>query len=73
MPLGATFIRASGGIVPSTGVLTWDIGNLAYTDTIQRTFVVTATQSITNTEYGARADSGYRTVLPMPVIVKIGE
>jgi uncharacterized repeat protein (TIGR01451 family) len=73
VPLGATFIRASGGIVPSTGVLTWDIGNLAYTDTIQRTFVVTATQTITNTEYGARADSGYRTVLPMPVIVKIGE
>ena len=71
LPINATFVRAGQGGGLNAGVLTWPAVTLSYTASIQRTFTVTATQTITNAQYGARADGGYRTFGPLPIIVKI--
>lgn len=72
VPLNAAFIRADEGISPAAGVLTWTLSTpLSYTRSVSRTFVVTATQTITNAHYGVMADGGYRVPAPMPVIVRI--
>jgi uncharacterized repeat protein (TIGR01451 family) len=68
LPTDANFVRATGSISPSGGVLSWDIGQLAYGESVIRTFVVTASQTITNEHYGARSDNG-STVTGTPEVV----
>ncbi|MFP4343824.1 MAG: hypothetical protein ACLFU8_03925, partial [Anaerolineales bacterium] len=57
LPTGANFVRATGNISPSGGVLTWNIGPLAYNESTTRAFAVTASQTITNEHYGVDANN----------------
>lgn len=70
VPLHASFVRAAGG-TESGGIVTWHVGELAYNASIRRTFTVTTTQTLTNSDYGVRADGGYGVYAPLPVVVKI--
>ena len=72
VPLNASFIRAAGSYSHNTGVLTWTLSTpLSYATTVTRTFVVTATETITNAKYGVTAKGGYRAYAPMPVVVRV--
>jgi len=68
IPADAIWIR--GGVL-SNGIVTWNIGDLTHTANVIRTFVVTATQTITNSDYAASATGGYRTAGTQSVVTVI--
>lgn len=53
LPTGATYV--SGG-TPAGNVVSWVVGSLGPGAKIQRSFVVTATATISNSDYGVAAD-----------------
>ena len=73
LPTGASYV--SGGTLVGN-VVSWTVPELAPSRTLTVTFVVTATQPITNSDYGVTADGGYKrvgketvvTIIPPPDI-----
>ena len=61
LPAGASFAGASGGGVLSGGLVSWTVGAPGPLETVERTVVVTATATVTVTQYGAARDG-----LPVP-------
>ena len=61
LPAGASFAGASDGGVLSGGVVSWTVGAPGPLETVERTVVVTATATVTVTQYGAARDG-----LPVP-------
>jgi hypothetical protein len=71
IPSNATYI--TGGI-KAGDVVSWTIPSLAASGGgTQTTFVVTATQTITNSDYGVRADGGYTAQGNKAVVTLISE
>ena len=58
LPNGAAFLIASDGGSESGGLVTWNVGALAIGQTVSRTLVVSATQTVTNSLYGATCAEG---------------
>ncbi|MCD4738191.1 MAG: DUF11 domain-containing protein, partial [Anaerolineae bacterium] len=73
LPISATFVHASGGIIPAERTLTWTTLSLPYQALFTQTFVVTATAPITlyNRYYGVAAQGGYRVFAPLPIITRV--
>lgn len=65
VPLGATYI---GGGTLVGDVVSWTVGSLAPGQTITRQFVVTATTTITNSDFRVTAVEGYTTIGVLPVV-----
>lgn len=55
LPVGASFVSSDGGLNGNT--VTWNLAELADGDSATFHFVVTATQTITNTLYGVTAEN----------------
>jgi uncharacterized repeat protein (TIGR01451 family) len=71
IPAGAHYI--SGGTKVGN-VISWTVSSLAANGGIaQATFVVTATQTITNSDYSVTAEGGYRGIGNTVVVTKIRE
>jgi uncharacterized repeat protein (TIGR01451 family) len=69
VPAGATHVTGGSFTDP---IVTWNVGDVSYATSVQRTFTVTATQTITNTDYGVSAHGGYKPIhAPQPVTVRI--
>ncbi|HRV93875.1 MAG TPA: hypothetical protein P5526_17085, partial [Anaerolineae bacterium] len=58
LPVGANYV--SGGTRVGN-VVSWTLASLAAHDTVQTSFIVTATQTITNADYGVTSGDGFRT------------
>ncbi len=58
VPEHATFVSASEGATPVSGLLTWTVAELPYDTSVTRTFTVTAQQTIVNHDYGVDATNG---------------
>lgn len=56
LPTHATYI--TGGDDFSDNIVSWTIGEMGANSTIRRQFIVTATQTITNHDYGVRGNHG---------------
>ncbi|MCB9008282.1 MAG: PQQ-dependent sugar dehydrogenase [Ardenticatenaceae bacterium] len=57
VPVGAAYLNSPGGSLQN-GVVSWAVGDLAAGDSVTVNFAVTATQTITNFDYGAQAAGG---------------
>jgi uncharacterized repeat protein (TIGR01451 family) len=68
LPAGASYI--TGGTKVGQ-VISWTLSSLAPGATATRTFVVTATQSLTNSNYGVRAGEGAQVKGTTPVVTLI--
>ncbi|MFQ5613326.1 MAG: proprotein convertase P-domain-containing protein [Anaerolineae bacterium] len=72
LPAGANYVSGSGGTLVGNEVR-WNISSLAARGgTSQHTFAVTASATITNSEYGVRAGSGQSASGSVPVVTSIG-
>ncbi len=58
LPAGAGFLIASDGGTESGGLVTWNVGGLAIGQAVSRTLIVTATQTVSNSLYGASSLEG---------------
>jgi len=65
LPAGANYV--SGGTLAG-GIVQWTIGSLAANSSTRVQFVVTATQTITNSGYGVTASGGVSAVGLVPVV-----
>lgn len=71
IPAGATYV--SGGMKVGN-IVSWTLPSLAANGGVTHTsFVVTATQMITNSDYGVQADGGYRGQGNEAVVTVVGE
>lgn len=57
LPVGASYLNSPGGSLQN-GVVTWSVGELAASSSVSVNFAVTATETITNFDYGAQAAGG---------------
>jgi uncharacterized repeat protein (TIGR01451 family) len=65
IPLGATYI---GGGTLVGDVVSWTVSSLVSCQTITRQFVVTATTTITNSDFRVTASEGYTATGLLPVV-----
>jgi CSLREA domain-containing protein/uncharacterized repeat protein (TIGR01451 family) len=70
IPTNATYI--SGGTLIGN-VVSWTLPSLAVGETFTRSFIVTATQTITNHDYRVSAAGGYSTTSSVPVVTIVVE
>jgi uncharacterized repeat protein (TIGR01451 family) len=70
IPVGATFISASHGGTVTDGIVTWMVPSLGPTDSLSRTFTVTATETITNSIYGVSCTEGITATGRSPVTTR---
>lgn len=73
-PTTGTVILPGGGTACLTGtlnILAWQINTLETNASVSVTFAVTANRTITNSQYGAAADGGFRAAGSAPVVTKI--
>jgi CSLREA domain-containing protein/uncharacterized repeat protein (TIGR01451 family) len=70
IPTNATYI--SGGTLVGN-VVSWTLPSLAVGETFTRSFIVTATQTITNHDYRVSAAGGYSTTGSVPVVTIVVE
>ncbi len=75
LPVGANFVQATnGGQLINGQVVSWTIPTLAANGGVTHTtFVVTATQTITNSDYGLLADGGYGAMGSQPIVTLVNE
>ncbi len=73
VPSGASFMQALDGGDLVGDVVLWTLSDLAAGSDASVRFVVTATQTITNSDYGATADGGYVATGSVPVVTSIRE
>lgn len=59
LPVGSSYLNSPGGSLQN-GVVTWNVGELAAGASSTVEFAVTATQTITNFDYGAQAAGGVK-------------
>jgi uncharacterized repeat protein (TIGR01451 family) len=57
LPVGASYLNSPGGSLQN-GVVTWSVGELAASSSVTVNFAVTATETVTNFDYGAQAARG---------------
>ncbi len=57
LPVGAAYLNSPGGSLQN-GVVTWSVGELAAGSSVTVNFAVTATETVTNFDYGAQAAGG---------------
>ena len=57
LPVGASYLNSPGGSLQN-GVVTWSVSELAAGSSVTVNFAVTATETITNFDYGAQAAGG---------------
>ncbi len=70
IPPGATYV--SGGTKVSN-VVSWTVGTLGPNNaSVETSFIVTATNTITNNDYGVRADGDYNANSNQPVVTIVG-
>jgi hypothetical protein len=58
LPAGASFLTASDGGALAGGVVSWTVSSLAIGQSVTRTLTVSATQTLTNSVYGAVCAEG---------------
>jgi uncharacterized repeat protein (TIGR01451 family) len=68
IPVGATYV--SGGTKVGN-VVSWTASSLAASSSTTVQFVVTATQTVTNSDYQVSADGGYHATGSAPVVTVI--
>ena len=57
LPVGATYVTGGDG-PPSSGTVTWTVGELRAESSLTVSYTVTANQTIANSDYRAHADGG---------------
>ena len=65
LPTGSSYV--SGGTLVGD-VISWTVPSLAVGETITRQFVVTATETITNSDYGVSASEGFSATASRSVV-----
>ena len=72
LPASAGYVSSSNGGTLNGDTVTWDIPSLAAQTAISVHLTVTATQTVTNQNYGVIADGGYRAPWTQPVLTLVG-
>jgi uncharacterized repeat protein (TIGR01451 family) len=73
LPIGSSFAWASDGSVQVGGIVSWTMSSLSGMGQAQRTFSVTATDTITNGDYRVWCAEGVSAVGSVAVVTEIGE
>ncbi|MEA3342491.1 MAG: right-handed parallel beta-helix repeat-containing protein, partial [Chloroflexota bacterium] len=71
LPTGASFIAASDGGLLVGDVVSWTATSLGMMDRLTRTFTVTATETITNSDYRASCGEGVSAVGTVSVVTEV--
>jgi uncharacterized repeat protein (TIGR01451 family) len=72
LPPGAAFISASDGGAQTDGMVSWSASSLPEMGSLTRTFTVSATQTITNHDYGVSCAEGVSALGSVIVVTEIG-